>query len=240
MNYKSSRFEPRHQRDWSHYISILAIGNHWPGAETWYLDPGHHHSLLHALKSTLYHHKHKLSHKRSTPRQTKIKTEHSLIENSLKIQEHLEAILMPIKQFHLIMIWVKANGHKLRLSENYLKKLLSSKTSQILKKTIQIFVTTMSFFDAPKSSFEYLKPRIAVIENWGARMFDNPPQSVGHPPPPPPYGHKYLHMTNYCCGMAVVEIGIKYSYGNWQQFNILFLWRQGNYFDLEALLTMFD
>ena len=71
-------------------------------------------------------------------------------------------------------------------------------------------------------------------------MFDNPPQSVGHLPPPPLYGHKYLHMTNYCCGMAAVEIGIKYSYGNWQQFNILFLWRQGNYFDLEALLTMFD
>ena len=121
---------------------------------------------------------------------------------------------MPIKQLHLIMIWVKANGHKLRLSENYLKKLLSSKTSQILKKTNQIFVTTMSFFDAPKSSFEYLKPRIAVIENWGARMFDNPPQSVGHLPPPPPYSHKYLHMTNYCCGMAVVKIGIKYSYDN--------------------------
>ena len=122
MKYKSSRFEPRHQRDWSHYISILAIGNHWPGEETWYLDPSHHHSLLHALKSTLYHHKRKLSHGRSKPRQTKIKTEHSLIENSFKIQEHLEAILMPIKQFHLIMIWVKANGHKLRLSWNYLKK----------------------------------------------------------------------------------------------------------------------
>ena len=35
----------------------------------------------------------------------------------------------------------------------------------------------------------------------------------------------------------MVEIGIKYSYGNWQQFNILFLWRKGNYFDLEAILT---